>query len=95
VPEIAAVKIDGLSRFYGMNDPDSYEFFTVHQEADVYHSQAEWALIKRFADTPEKQAEVLAATAQACDALWGFLDGVYENYCADLDCEREEAVTVH
>lgn len=95
VPEIAAVKIDGLSRFYGMKDPDSYEFFTVHQEADVYHSQAEWALIKRFADTPEKQAEVLAATAQACDALWGFLDGVYENYCADLDCECAETVTFH
>lgn len=92
VPEIAAVKIDGLEKFYGMADPDSYEFFTVHQEADVYHSQAEWALIERFADTPEKQAEVLAATTRACDALVGFLDGVYQNYCADLDCE---AATVH
>ena len=29
-------------KFYGMSDPDSYEFFSVHQEADVYHSQAEW-----------------------------------------------------
>ena len=95
VPEIAAVKIDGLSKFYGMKDPDSYEFFTVHQEADVHHSQAEWELIKRFADTPEKRAEVLAATTQACEALWGFLDGIYENYCSDLDCERMEAVTLH
>ena len=84
VPAIAAVKIDGLAKFYGMNDPDSYEFFTVHQEADVHHSQAEWALIERFADTPEKQAAVLAATTRACDALWGFLDGIYENYCQDL-----------
>ena len=92
VPEIAAVKIDGLAKFYGMNNPDSYEFFTVHQEADVYHSQAEWALIERFADTPEKQAEVLAATTRACDALYGFLDGVYENYCSDLACE---SATVH
>ena len=95
VPEIAAVKIDGLSKFYGMKDPDSYEFFTVHQEADVHHSQAEWELIKRFADTPEKRAEVLAATTQACEALWGFLDGIYENYCSDLDCERMVAVTLH
>lgn len=94
VPSIAAVKIDGLEKFYGMTDPASYEFFTVHEEADVYHSQAEWALIERFADTPEKQAEVLAATTRACDALWGFLDGVYANYCADLACE-EEAVTLH
>jgi pyrroloquinoline-quinone synthase len=95
VPSIAAVKIDGLARFYGMNNPSSYEFFTVHQEADIYHSQAEWALIERFADTAEKQAEVLAATTRACDALWGFLDGIYENYCSDLACEEEVAVTVH
>ena len=95
VPEIAAVKIDGLARFYGMNDPDSYEFFTVHQEADIHHSQAEWAIIERFADTPEKKDEVLAATTKACDALWGFLDGIYENYCADLNIKCNEVVTVH
>jgi pyrroloquinoline-quinone synthase len=52
-------------------------------------------LIERFADTPEKQAEVLAATMRACEALWGFLDGVYEKYCADLACEEEEPVTLH
>jgi pyrroloquinoline-quinone synthase len=95
VPSIAAVKIDGLARFYGMSDPASYEFFSVHQEADVYHSQAEWELIDRFVDTPEKEAEVLAATSRACDALWGFLDGVYQNYCADLACEEKAAVTLH
>ena len=95
VPSIAAVKIDGLVKFYGMDDPDSYEFFSVHQEADVYHSQAEWALIERFADTEEKQAEVVAATIRACDALWGFLDGVYENYCSDLACEDRAVVTLH
>lgn len=95
VPSIAAVKIDGLIKFYGMDDPDSYEFFSVHQEADVYHSQAEWTLIERFADTEEKQAEVVAATIRACDALWGFLDGVYENYCSDLACEDRAVVTLH
>ena len=95
VPEIAAVKIDGLAKFYGMNNPEDYEFFSVHQEADVYHSQAEWAIIERFADTPEKQEEVLAATKVACDALWGFLDGIHETYCTDLICEQKEAATLH
>ncbi|MEK7772121.1 MAG: iron-containing redox enzyme family protein, partial [Pseudomonadota bacterium] len=88
-------KIDGLAKFYGMKNPEDYEFFTVHQKADVYHSQAEWSLIERFADTAEKQAEVLAATQEACDALWGFLDGIHETYCANLTCEQKEAVTVH
>ncbi|WP_297326129.1 CADD family putative folate metabolism protein [Nitrosomonas sp.] len=97
VPDVAAVKIDGLAKFYGMKNPTDYEFFTVHQEADVYHSQAEWALIERFADTEEKQNEVLAATKEACDALWGFLDGIHETYCANLICEeqKEEAVVLH
>jgi pyrroloquinoline-quinone synthase len=97
VPDVAAVKIDGLAKFYGMKNPADYEFFTVHQKADVYHSQAEWALIERFADTEEKQNEVLAATKEACDALWGFLDGIHETYCANLICEeqKEEAVVLH
>jgi pyrroloquinoline-quinone synthase len=94
VPAIASVKIEGLARFYGMDDPSSYEFFTVHQEADVHHSQAEWKLIERFADTPEKQAEVVAATTRACEVLWGFLDGIYENYCSDM-IEGKSAITVH
>ncbi|HEX4013326.1 MAG TPA: CADD family putative folate metabolism protein [Candidatus Cybelea sp.] len=78
VPAIAAVKIDGLRTFYGIEDPAGYEFFTVHRDADVEHSAAEWALIERSADSPQKRAEVLAATNDACEALWSFLGGVYE-----------------
>lgn len=94
VPDVAAVKIDGLAKFYGMTNPEDYEFFGT-PKADVYHSQAEWNLIERFADTPEKQAEVLAATKEACDALWKFLDGIHETYCANLICQENEAATVH
>jgi pyrroloquinoline-quinone synthase len=77
VPAIAAVKIEGLRRFYGISAAEAVEFFSVHEQADVAHSAAEWGLIERAADTPEKRAEVLAATRAACDALWSFLDGVY------------------
>ena len=77
VPAIAAAKIDGLRRFYGMENPRDFEFFTVHEKADVWHSAQEWKMIERAADTPDKKAEVLAATQQACDALWSFLDEVY------------------
>ncbi|HXM07738.1 MAG TPA: CADD family putative folate metabolism protein [Candidatus Acidoferrum sp.] len=77
VPAIAEVKIDGLRRFYALTDPADYEFFSVHREADVRHSAAEWRLINRAADSQEKRAAVLATTSEACEALWGFLDGVY------------------
>ncbi|MGI0488634.1 CADD family putative folate metabolism protein [Pantanalinema rosaneae CENA516] len=87
IPAIATTKIDGLQRFYGMNNPDEYRFFSVHQAADVAHSETELALIEQYADTPEKEAEVLNAATQAADALWQFLDGVYDTYCADLKAE--------
>ncbi|MEO6990602.1 MAG: CADD family putative folate metabolism protein [Candidatus Baltobacteraceae bacterium] len=78
VPEIAAVKIEGLRRFYGITDPADYEFFSVHEQADVEHSSAEWSLIEAAADTSEKREDVLGATREACDALWSFLSGVHE-----------------
>jgi len=79
VPGIAEVKIDGLRRFYGMTNPSDYEFFTVHREADVAHSATEWEFIEKAADTESKRAEVLAATRDACGALWQFLSGVADD----------------
>jgi pyrroloquinoline-quinone synthase len=87
IPAVATTKIDGLQRFYGMTNPQEYRFFTVHQSADEYHSEAELKLIEQYADTPEKQAEVLNVAAQAAEALWQFLDGVYEAYCQDVKAE--------
>ncbi|MDX2099902.1 MAG: CADD family putative folate metabolism protein [Leptolyngbyaceae cyanobacterium bins.59] len=89
IPEIAGVKVDGLKQFYGLTNPSDYEFFTVHETADVGHSKSELQLIEQFADTPEKEAAVLDVARQAADALWQFLDGVYDTYCRDL---REPAI---
>lgn len=87
VPAIATTKIDGLQRFYGMTNPRDYEFFSVHQAADVWHTESELQIIEQQADTPEKQQAVLDVASQAADALWQFLDGVYDAYCADLKTE--------
>jgi pyrroloquinoline-quinone synthase len=84
IPAIAAVKIDGLKQFYGMDKAEDYEFFSVHQAADVWHTETELKLIEQYADSEAKQAEVLAVATQAAEALWRFLDGVYETYCQDL-----------
>jgi pyrroloquinoline-quinone synthase len=84
IPEVATVKIDGLKRFYGMEDPSEYEFFTVHQVADVYHSESVAQLIEDHAVTEAQQAEVAQVAQTAANALWSFLDGVYETYCQDI-----------
>lgn len=87
IPAVATTKIDGLKQFYGMNDANEYRFFTVHQAADEHHAASEMKLIEEHADTPAKQAAALEAASQAADALWQFLDGVYEAYCQDIQAE--------
>lgn len=87
IPQVATVKIDGLQRFYGMDNPADYEFFTVHQEADVYHTESTMQLIEAHAVTEAQQAEVAETAQAAVDALWQFLDGVYDTYCQDVKAE--------
>ncbi len=82
VPDVARTKREGLQKFYGLDDPRSVAFFTVHETADVLHRKMERQALD--ANTPpERQADVLAAAEDAARALWSFLDGVYEAYCAD------------
>ena len=88
IPEIASVKIDGLQRFYGMSEPKDYEFFTVHQAADVYHAESTVNLIESYATTQEQLAEVIQAAQTVAKALWQFLDGIYETYCQDIQSEQ-------
>jgi pyrroloquinoline-quinone synthase len=75
VPEIATTKIDGLKKFYGVNSPKALNYFAVHEEADKIHRAAwrGWLLEHAHGD----EEEILAATHEALDALWGALDAVH------------------
>jgi pyrroloquinoline-quinone synthase len=75
VPEIAANKIDGLQKFYGVNSPKALAYFTVHEEADKAHRAAWRNWLEEHAHGDEE--EILATTHQALDALWGALDAVH------------------
>jgi pyrroloquinoline-quinone synthase len=76
VPEISATKIDGLKKFYGVDQPEALAYFSVHEEADKVH-RAAWRLWleKHAADTSEE--EIMATAHDALNALWGALDAVY------------------
>lgn len=75
VPEIATTKIDGLRKFYGISSPKALAYFTVHEEADKAHRAAWRAWLEEHAGADE--ADILATTNQALDALWGALDAVH------------------
>jgi pyrroloquinoline-quinone synthase len=81
VPMVAKTKREGLAKFYALDDARAVEFFTVHEEADIIHSQVERDLLVEHCATPAQQERALAAADEASRALWYFLDGVYEAYC--------------
>lgn len=85
VPEVSASKIEGLKKFYGIDDERTLEFFTAHQQYDVHHSKQVADLIEKYVD-PER-AEL--ATREAAKALWGFLDGMCR--VGGIECECEAA----
>jgi pyrroloquinoline-quinone synthase len=76
IPEIAKTKREGLASFYGIADAAATKFFTVHEEADVWHRQVEREALGRIAETPADRERALAAAGRCLDALNRALDGV-------------------
>lgn len=80
VPEVAGTKMEGLKKYYGVDSPDGLRFFVVHHSLDVEHSKVTRNMVARYADSAEAETEATRAVEDACDALWGFLDGCYREY---------------
>jgi pyrroloquinoline-quinone synthase len=76
IPEISRTKREGLAAFYGISEPKDVAFFTVHEEADVWHRQVEREALGRIAETPEDRDNALEAAARCLTALNGALDGI-------------------
>lgn len=76
IPAVAAVKIEGLKRFYGIADEEALRFFTVHRELDPYHARAIAAVIARHDAGPEDSGVALEAGRVALKAVWGMLDSI-------------------
>ncbi len=73
VPAVAAAKIDGLRRRYGVGDARTLAFFEVHRELDVHHAAATAEIAGRLAASPDRAVEAAEAAARA---LWRFLDAM-------------------
>jgi len=80
IPEVAATKIDGLRRFYGISHERGLSFFQVHLQADRFHANTARQILHEHL-TPAEAETLVPTCEQALDALWGMLDGVYAQYC--------------
>jgi pyrroloquinoline-quinone synthase len=74
-PEISKTKIEGLKKFYGLTDERAFEFFRVHETADIYHSKTCEKLIDAI--PADEQAAALVAARGAAQSLWDFLSEAY------------------
>ncbi len=83
VPEIAETKIDGLKKFYGVNDERGLAFFRVHLEADKYHADTSRRILEQQVspDETDETDQITTACDQALTALWHMLDGIQQRYC--------------
>lgn len=79
IPEVSRIKIEGLKKFYGINTPDALEFFSVHEQADIYHSRDEMKAIVNNCKTEEEQNKVLDVIKQSTVLYWQMLDGMSVN----------------
>ena len=75
IPAICESKIDGLKKHYGFKNPEHYEYFTVHLEADREHSAAERKMLNTYVNNRSFDS-VRASVDRVLDALWEMLSGV-------------------
>ena len=75
IPAICESKIDGLKKHYGFTDPEHYDYFSVHIEADREHSAAERKMLSAYIDNHNID-NVRASVRRVLDALWEMLSGV-------------------
>lgn len=76
VPAVAAAKIDGLAKWYGIKEPRAVAFFSVHMSADVIHSETSRGLLGRLCNSDMKRSAAREAGLRALSALYNFLDAV-------------------
>lgn len=84
IPAVAESKIAGLKKHYNIDAPATLDFFTVHLEADVFHSHATQQLLEDL--SPADQAKAQIGANKVADALWNFLSGVQRETMGECGC---------
>lgn len=79
LPLISNTKIEGLQKFYGLNDKKCLNYFEIHREIDIKHA-AIWRKALELVDSNIEQDEAVAASKTSLSCLNTILDDVYEQY---------------
>jgi pyrroloquinoline-quinone synthase len=85
IPQTAASKIMGLKEFYQIEDKETLQFFLVHLEADVEHTEATKALIQNL--SPEEKVKAEKAAKKIAQSVWNMLSGIHAQTLGNIHCE--------
>jgi pyrroloquinoline-quinone synthase len=75
ISAVSESKIKGLVENYNMTEPRSYEYFSIHVEADREHAAAERQMLSEHV-TDDNAASTSTAVDRILNALWEMLSGV-------------------
>jgi pyrroloquinoline-quinone synthase len=81
-PNIIAERVSGMLANYPWITQDTLAYFTPRLTQAPRDVDFALAYVKAHADTPEKQAQALAALRFKCDVLWSQLDALHFAYVA-------------
>jgi len=79
-PQIIAERVEGMLRNYEFVTRDTLAYFTPRLTQAPTDVAFALGYVKEYADTPEKQAQVLDTLRFKCDVLWSQLDALYFAY---------------
>jgi len=78
LPKISRSKIDGLKKYYGIDNSDATSYFEIHEEADVRHAGLWMNILKNV--SPDMTQSVFEAGFKSLAAQNKLLDSIQEKY---------------
>jgi len=78
LPKISRSKIDGLKKYYGIDNGDATRYFEIHEEADVRHAGIWMNILKNV--SPDMTQSVFEAGFKSLAAQNKLLDSIQEKY---------------
>jgi pyrroloquinoline-quinone synthase len=90
VPGIYSKTTPSLVEKYGFAE-DEIQFFTLHIVTDVEHAERGYAIVEKYATTPDEQAQCVRVVREAAMMRRLYLDGVYRKFLAEPQAGRKLA----
>jgi len=78
LPKISTSKINGLKKYYGIENSDATNYFEIHEEADIRHARL-WMNILKSVSNDDTES-VFEAGVKSLSAQNKLLDSIQEKY---------------